>query len=134
MKKIFTTAVLAATLLLVGAGCSSADPVVTEAPFVPGQPVTDTVVATYNPGKGLDKKDITIKVGDSVEFRNSDLKARWPASAPHPQHTDYPEFDPKAAIQPGAVWRFTFTKAGDWKFHDHLTVSDANLRGVVHVK
>ncbi len=64
--------------------------------------------------------NITIKLGDTVTFVNKDTKNHQPASAPHPAHTDYPEFDPKNPIEPGQSWSFTFNKAGTWKFHDHL--------------
>lgn len=124
-------AALSAALILIGGGCSST----TEdqpAPVAQG-PQHETAVATYNP-QGLDKKEITIKLGDFVEFRNSDLKPRWPASAPHPSHTLYPEFDAKAGIKPGEIWRFQFNKAGTWKFHDHLAATNKAFQGTVIVK
>lgn len=124
-------AVLSAAFILIGGGCSKTE----DQPAAPivQQPQHETVAITLNP-QGLDKKEVTIKVGDYVEFRNSDLKDRWPASAPHPQHTDYPEFDPKAGIKPGEVWRFQFTKAGTWKFHDHLNAPNKAFQGTVIVK
>lgn len=63
---------------------------------------------------------LTIKKGDTVKFTNNGTKTNWPASAPHPTHTDYPEFDPKAGVAVGQSWSFTFTKTGTWRFHDHL--------------
>lgn len=63
---------------------------------------------------------LTIKKGDTVKFTNNGTKANWPASAPHPTHTDYPEFDPKAGVAVGQSWSFTFTKTGMWRYHDHL--------------
>lgn len=132
----YKIAVLAAALLIVGAGCSKAadtDEPASGQQAVKQEPQGDVVAVTYNPA-GLDKKDVTIKVGDWIEFRNSDLKAHWPASNPHPSHTDYPEFDPQAAVKPGDTWRFRFMKAGDWKFHDHMSGRDAKVQGVIHVK
>ncbi|MBX4187953.1 MAG: cupredoxin domain-containing protein [Candidatus Doudnabacteria bacterium] len=69
---------------------------------------------------GFTPATLTIKKGDTVTFTNNGTKAIWPASAPHPTHTDYPEFDPKKQITVGASWSFTFTKVGTWKYHDHL--------------
>jgi len=74
-------------------------------------------------GKAFSPSTLNIKVGDIVVFRNKSGGDMWPASAPHPTHTDYPEFDPKEPIASGAKWQFTFLKSGNWKFHDHLNFS-----------
>jgi len=71
--------------------------------------------------KGFEPSSLTVRTGTTVTFVNKDTKSHWPASAPHPTHTIYPELDPKAGIAAGASWAFTFDKAGEWKFHDHLT-------------
>lgn len=72
-------------------------------------------------GKAYTPNNITIKNGDIVVFKNNSDKDFWPASAPHPTHTAYPEFDAKAAVAPGKIFQFKFTKPGKWGFHDHLT-------------
>ncbi len=64
---------------------------------------------------------LTIKQGDTVVFKNSSTKDFWPASAQHPTHTVYPEFDADKGIAPGGIYSFTFAKVGEWGFHDHLT-------------
>lgn len=74
---------------------------------------------TYD-GSKYSPASLQIKNGDIVRFKNSSSDSFWPASAPHPQHTDYPEFDAKAAVGPGQTFDFKFTKVGTWKFHDHL--------------
>lgn len=71
-----------------------------------------------------------IKVNDWVFFKNKSTVDFWPASNPHPTHTDYPEFDSKKAIAPGAQFKFQFTKAGNWGFHDHLNPS---IHGSINV-
>ena len=63
---------------------------------------------------------VTIKKGDTVKFTNNGTKSNWPASAPHPTHTDYPAFDPKKGVAVGESWSFTFDQTGTWLFHDHL--------------
>jgi hypothetical protein len=62
----------------------------------------------------------------------------WVASAMHPGHAVYngtslsehcknkkPNsteiFDQCVGIKPGESWSFTFTKEGEWKYHDHIT-------------
>lgn len=69
---------------------------------------------------GFSPNNITIKKGDTVTFKNNDSRNRWPASAPHPTHTDYPEFDQKKAIPAGGTWSFKFEKVGTWAYHDHI--------------
>ena len=63
---------------------------------------------------------VTIKKGDIVKFTNNGTKSNWPASAPHPTHTDYPAFDPKKGVAVGESWSFTFDQVGRWPFHNHL--------------
>ncbi len=63
---------------------------------------------------------LTVRVGDSVTFRNNSGKPFWPASNNHPIHELYPEFDPRKPIAPGESWQFTFTQEGKWRFHDHI--------------
>jgi len=128
-------AAFGAALLLIGGGCSKEGQLsITEEPVQANRPVQSTMYPlTINP-EGVTPKELTIAVGDTVEFRNSDVKPHWLASNPHPSHTDYPEFDPKAALAPGSVWSFKFTKAGTWKFHDHLNGRDTKFQGTVIVK
>lgn len=72
-------------------------------------------------GTAYSPAQITIKNGDIVVFKNNSTKDFWPASARHPDHLEYPEFDAKQAIAPGGTFQFKFTKTGAWGFHDHLT-------------
>lgn len=69
---------------------------------------------------GFVPADITIKVGETVTFRNETGMLYWPASNLHPSHLIYAEFDPKEPVPADEPWSFTFTKAGEWEYHDHL--------------
>lgn len=69
---------------------------------------------------GFVSASVNIKKGTTVKFLNGDSKPHWPASNPHPTHTDYPGFDAGQALQPGESWTFTFDKVGTWKYHNHL--------------
>lgn len=69
---------------------------------------------------GFTPQTITIAKGDMVTFTTSRGEPFWPASNLHPSHTIYPEFDPKEPVASNSSWSFTFTKPGEWKFHDHL--------------
>jgi plastocyanin len=70
---------------------------------------------------GFDPENITIKRGDSIEFKTTLDKHFWPASDIHPTHGIYPEFDPQDAIAPDKTWTFKFGKVGKWNYHDHLS-------------
>lgn len=83
------------------------------------QPVAQKIEVAMT-AKGFEPANITVKKGTKVAFVNKDTKSRWPASAPHPSHTIYPQFDPKAGVAAGKNWEFTFDRVGDWKYHDHL--------------
>ncbi len=92
----------------------------------PVGPADEPAAKTYEiqmTSSGFVPSTLTIKQGDTVKFINTDTSAHWPASAPHPTHTDYPAFDPKKAIAAGDSWSFTFDLVGAWKFHDHLNPS-----------
>jgi plastocyanin len=65
----------------------------------------------------------TIKKGYTVKFVNESSLSMWPASADHPSHTVYPEFDADKEVAPGGSYSFTFTKVGAWDFHDHVKPS-----------
>lgn len=91
-------------------------------PEVPAASPVGTVsraVVIYE-ANGFSPSSITVAVGETVTFKNESAVDVWPASAPHPTHTDYPEFDAKKPIKPGESYAFTFTRAGTWKYHSHL--------------
>ena len=69
---------------------------------------------------GYVPQNITITVGETVTFRSEMGEPFWPASNLHPSHTVYSDFDPRQPVQPNDSWSFTFTKVGEWEYHDHL--------------
>ncbi len=69
---------------------------------------------------GYSPASLTIPVGAIVIFKNESSMNMWLASAPHPTHTIYPEFDAKTGIGKDQTYEFTFTKQGTWRYHDHL--------------
>jgi plastocyanin len=69
---------------------------------------------------GYSPKVLKIKQGQTVEFVNDSDQDYWPASDPHPIHTDYPGFDAQKTILPGQSWDFTFQRAGRFGYHNHL--------------
>ncbi len=75
-------------------------------------------------------KDITIKVGESVTWTNSDSIVHTVNSAVHPTHQVYPPLN-LDNIQPGDKKSLVFPTAGVYKYHDHLNPS---LTGQVTVE
>lgn len=73
---------------------------------------------------GFTPSTVTIKKGQTVKWTNTTDQPMWVASAPHPQHTDYPEFDQLKGVENGESYMFTFGKTGTWKFHNHLNSKD----------
>lgn len=90
----------------------------------------ETFVIRVNDG-GFTPPTLEIRQGDTVTFENMGKTPRWPASNIHPTHEVYPEFDPKRPIEGGGRWSFTFDRAGEWRFHDHL---QAELGGSITVR
>ncbi len=132
-KRSLVTVGALATLSLVGAACSgtpAATPPTTTPVTNTNAPATVTppahqpkTVVISMTDDGFTPSQLSITVGDTVRFMNNGALPHWPASAPHPTHTNYPEFDPRRGIAPGQSWTFTFTKSGAWGFHDHLNAS-----------
>jgi plastocyanin len=79
--------------------------------------VTITAGGTFSPAT------LTVKKGAKVTWTNEGDRPVWPASAPHPVHTDYPGFDAKTDLRKGESWSFTFDKVGSWNYHNHLLPS-----------
>ncbi len=74
-------------------------------------------------GSKFSPSSMTVKKGDIVIFKNNSDGGFWPASGPHPSHTNYPEFDAKSSVGAGKTFQFKFNKVGNWPFHDHLNPS-----------
>ena len=90
----------------------------------------DAKTITYSES-GFSPASLEVTAGQTVVFVNNSTKPFWPASAPHPTHTDYPEFDAKSPVAPGSSFTFVFQKIGNWGYHNHL---DSSKFGKIIVK
>ena len=81
-----------------------------------------TATITYS-DTGFSPQSLTVKMGTPVTFINNSSGPMWVASAPHPQHTDYPEFNQLKSVEKGGEYTFTFDKVGTWKYHNHMNAS-----------
>ncbi len=72
---------------------------------------------------GFTPRELKIKAGTEVTFKNTGSQNHRPASDPHPTHTILPEFDSKKELKSGETYIFKFDKTGIWPCHDHLNPS-----------
>ncbi|MBI3261000.1 cupredoxin domain-containing protein [Candidatus Berkelbacteria bacterium] len=79
---------------------------------------------------GFKTTNLSINAGDSVIFEIKDEGSYQIRSGPHPTHIDIPELD-SGVVAKGAKYTFKFTKAGTFRFHDHL---HTNFTGTITVK
>ena len=94
-------------------------------------PAVSTAISTEITSAGFIPKIITIQKGGTVTWTNKNTQPAWPASAFHPTHTVYPEFDSLKGFGTGESYSFTFDKVGSWKYHDHLTPAFSGTVNVV---
>lgn len=96
-------------------------------------PKIETVTVTYT-DSGFSPQSIEVAKGSTVNFVNKSSVPIWVASDPHPEHTDYPEFDTPRVIgrlpEMGEDFSFTFNKAGTWKYHSHTASGDGTDVGI----
>ena len=90
---------------------------------VDGGLAAEKIVVTIGADGKFTPNTIKIKKGETVTWKNNTSQFIWPASAIHPTHLIYPEFDSKKGIAPGSEYSFKFDKAWSWKYHDHLKPS-----------
>ncbi len=91
-------------------------------------PMQATVTYT---DEGFSPTQVEIAKGGTIEFVNKSTIPLWVASDPHPEHTDYPEFDAFKILgdrypEPGQNIKFTFQKVGSWTYHSHAASGDAS--------
>ena len=82
-------------------------------------PTAETVVSFD--GKTFTPATVTIKKGEAIKFVNLSSVHMEVASAVHPTHEVLPDFDQgKGTSKDKNEYVFTFTKAGSWKYHNHV--------------
>ena len=123
--------------LVLAAGCTGPGPggpgtVVTTTPSpavttgigespTPEDPVTETtevesVVEVLIRNSAFEPASLTIPPGTTVIWTNEDTVPHLLASDPHPAHTGLPELV-SGTLSQGDMYRFTFTKTGNYGYH-----------------
>lgn len=83
------------------------------------QPATQAVIEITK--DGFVPATITVSKGTTVIWTNKDDKPHRVASNPHPEHDGLPGLDSKEVIGiKDGTYKFTFDKAGNYDYHDHL--------------
>ncbi len=100
---------------------ASASPVVSVSPITDSNTSSassqaDAVVTISE--TGFTPKAVTIKQGQTIQFKNNGSGPHYVASDPHPTHTDYTGLQSKDLL-PNQSWSFAFAKIGTWGIHDH---------------
>lgn len=86
---------------------------------------------------GYTPKNLTIKKGEMVTWKNESKLSMWTASAMHPTHKIYPgtdivncgtsagsgQFDACETLANGESWSFKFDNVGTWNYHNHSNSS-----------
>ncbi len=85
---------------------------------------TQVFAVEYN-GLNFTPKQVRVRVGDIVIFRNSSDKPFQPKSV------EYPAFAAPAPVASGGEFQFTFQKAGVWSYVDMLQSSST---GTIEVR
>lgn len=92
---------------------------------------------------GFVPSSISVPIGATVAWINRSGRPMWVASDPHPSHSNLPGFDQQKIINQKSspffkkvqahrdgIYKYTFTKAGEWQYHNHLYPAQ---RGIVIV-
>lgn len=88
-------------------------------------------VAVSMSDEAFEPATLSISAGDTVVFTNNGQALHWPASDPHPVHTDLLGFDAKKGLTTGETYSYVFTKPGTFGMHDHL---NAKVKGTIVVE
>ena len=108
-------------------------PIVNGVPdFSEAGPVADAVqrenpISISYTDSGFVPNEIKVRSGAVVTFVNNSSRAMWVASAIHPYHQDLPGFDQLQSVGRQGSYSFTFIKAGNWKYHNHVNPGDGGI-------
>ena len=87
-------------------------------------------------GGGITPSSVTISIGQSVTFVNTDTRSHEIASNPHPQHGSCPSIERGLATLTAGQTKLTqgFAGAGTCGFHDHLDSANPNFMGTIIIR
>jgi plastocyanin len=83
--------------------------------------LVDEAVVTLT-SSGFEPKELTIKVGQKVVWKNESGGTASVNSGPHPVHTAYPPLN-LGNFDDGETLNLVFDKKGSFSYHNHLNPS-----------
>jgi len=95
-----------------------------------GITISQIFTVTYT-DEGYSPKDLTIDIGDTVEFENSSSRPVWIIAGDDLAAQFLPELNAEKNYNPGETYSFTFDKSGVWTYRNKLEPSEA---GTITVK
>jgi plastocyanin len=106
------------------------------APVVGATASVGPIGATITIGNGgVSPAQVTISVGQSVTFVNSDTRSHQMQSDPHPAHTDCPSINNVALLSAGQSKNtLGFAGAGTCGYHDHNDPTNGSLKGRIVIQ
>jgi len=106
------------------------------APVVGATGSVGQIGATITIGNGgVSPAQVTISVGQSVTFVNSDTRSHQMQSDPHPAHTNCPSINNVALLSPGqSKSTLGFAGAGTCGYHDHNDSNNSSLLGHIVIQ
>ena len=126
-----------ATAGLVSCGGGSSSPtggttVISASTGSPG-PSGAAITITAN---GVSTQQVSITIGQSVTFINSDTRPHEMASDPHPTHGTCPGIETGIGTLAAGQTKLTqgFANAGTCGYHDHLNSGTASLQGTIVIR
>jgi plastocyanin len=121
-------AAAALTMIACGGGDSTTSPTPNPGGSTGGATITIT-------SSGVSPQNVTIVRGAQVTFVNSNTRSHEIRSDPHPTHTDCPEINQVAVIQPGNNRQTgNLATARTCGFHDHGDPGNTSLRGIITIQ
>ena len=90
---------------------------------------------TIGGNSAVSPSQVTVAVGQSVTFVNSDSRSHDMESDPHPAHTACPSIANVGLLQPGqSKTTFGFANSGTCGYHDHNDPGNSGLMGRIVVQ
>ena len=90
---------------------------------------------TIGANSAVSPAQVTIGVGQSVTFVNSDTRSHQMESDPHPAHTNCPSINNVALLSPGqSKSTLGFSGTGTCTYHDHNDSGNSALMGRIVIQ
>ena len=133
IRNAAVTATVAAAIACGGGGSNPTGP---SGPVVGSTGSVGAIGATITISNGaVSPSNVTISVGQSVRFVNSDSRAHDMSSDPHPSHTNCPSIANVGLTSAGQTKdTFGFSGAGSCGFHDHGDPDNNSLKGRITIQ